>query len=96
MGIDQRLVVHESTEPNRKGVVSDSPLTGREIQVLQRVVLGEENKEIAHHLGCTPRTVAFHVSNILRKFGVASRLRLVARVAGHAEPGNPASRPESW
>ena len=39
-------------------------LTLREEQILKRLEGGESNKEIAAQLGCSPRTVAFHVGNI--------------------------------
>jgi DNA-binding CsgD family transcriptional regulator len=54
-------------------------LTARERQVLGLLAEGRANKEIAEELGCTVRTVEFHISNLLRKVGVSSRLELVAR-----------------
>jgi DNA-binding CsgD family transcriptional regulator len=54
-------------------------LTAREQQVLGLLDEGRANKEIAEELGCTVRTVEFHISNLLRKVGVSSRLELVAR-----------------
>ncbi len=56
-------------------------VTGREISVLEGVQHGHTNTEIARRLGCTVRTVKFHVSNLLRKCGVASRFALVRRLA---------------
>lgn len=49
-------------------------VTDREWEVLP--LLGERmtNREIARRLGIGERTVAFHVSNILRKLGVLSRV----------------------
>ena len=38
---------------------------------------GLSNKEIAHLLRVKERTVEFHVSNILAKLGVASRVEAV-------------------
>ena len=49
-------------------------LTEREQNVLGLIAAGQSNKEIAHRLTITPRTVEFHVSNILSKLGVASRV----------------------
>ncbi|MCD6552860.1 MAG: response regulator transcription factor [Anaerolineae bacterium] len=49
-------------------------LTRREIEVLRLVAEGLSNKEIAHRLKVTERTAEFHVGNILRKLGVASRV----------------------
>jgi DNA-binding NarL/FixJ family response regulator len=52
-------------------------LTPREHGVLALVRLGKSNKEIAEQLGCSAKTVQFHVSNILQKTGAKSRLRLI-------------------
>lgn len=56
-----------------------SRLTKRELSVLERVLRGESNKEIANGLTCSVKTVEFHVSNILRKLGVSTRMRLAAQ-----------------
>ncbi len=52
-------------------------LTERELEVLRCMAEGLSNKEIAARLHMTERTVAFHVSNILQKLGVASRVEAV-------------------
>jgi len=49
-------------------------LTEREVEVLQLVAKGPSNKEIAQTLSITVRTVDFHVSNILKKLEVTSRV----------------------
>lgn len=49
-------------------------LTERELEVLRLLAEGRSNKEIAEALGVTVRTVNFHVSNILKKSGVTSRV----------------------
>ena len=49
-------------------------LTERELEVLRLVAEGLSNKEIAQGLQMTRRTVEFHVSNILKKLGVTSRV----------------------
>jgi NarL family two-component system response regulator LiaR len=48
-------------------------LTPRELDVLRLVVEGFANKEIAHRLAITEKTVKTHVSNILQKLGVPDR-----------------------
>jgi DNA-binding CsgD family transcriptional regulator/tetratricopeptide (TPR) repeat protein len=48
-------------------------LTGREFEVLRLVVEGRTNPEIAEHLYISKKTASVHVSNILRKLGVANR-----------------------
>lgn len=54
-------------------------LTAREQEVLGLLREGLANKDIADALGCSVRTVEFHVTNLLRKVGASSRLELVAR-----------------
>jgi NarL family two-component system response regulator LiaR len=49
------------------------PLTPREREVLQLVVEGFANKQIARRLGIAEKTVKTHVSSILQKLGVADR-----------------------
>ena len=53
----------------------DSPeaLTERETDVLRLLAQGKSNKEIAHQLSLSEKTVKTHVSNILAKLGVPSR-----------------------
>jgi DNA-binding NarL/FixJ family response regulator len=48
-------------------------LTARELDVLRLVASGEANKAIAAALDISERTARTHVSNILRKLGLASR-----------------------
>ncbi|MDA8217874.1 MAG: response regulator transcription factor [Dehalococcoidales bacterium] len=51
--------------------------TSREVEVLRLVAVGCTNREIARRLCVTSRTVGFHVSSLLAKAGVASRMQLV-------------------
>ena len=52
-------------------------LTDRELQVLQCIVEGKNNKQIAHALGIAEFTVKNHVRNILEKLGVEDRTQAV-------------------
>ena len=52
-------------------------LTPREEDVLRHLLVGATNKEIAGDLACSVKTIEYHVSNLLRKSGVSSRLELV-------------------
>ena len=54
-------------------------LTERELAVLRLLIDGRSNREIAQELVVASGTVKRHVSNILRKLRVASRLAAVAR-----------------
>jgi DNA-binding CsgD family transcriptional regulator len=53
-------------------------LTRRQVEVLEPVVLGKTNKEIALALGLSEGTVEVHVTNLLRKLGTSNRAGLVA------------------
>jgi DNA-binding NarL/FixJ family response regulator len=48
-------------------------LTTRELEVLQAIVIGGSNKEIATKLSITEATVKTHINSILSKLGVADR-----------------------
>ena len=53
--------------------MAGSDLTSREIEVLELIVKGKSNKQIADVLAITEPTVKGHVSNILGKLGVDDR-----------------------
>jgi DNA-binding NarL/FixJ family response regulator len=59
------------------------PLSDREMQVLEFVVTGLSNKEIASQLGISHQTVKNHVTSILRKFGVEDRTQAVVYALKH-------------
>lgn len=58
-------------------------LTGRELEVLQRLATGVTNKEIADDLYLSVKTVDRHVANILAKLGVRSRTAAVSFAYEH-------------
>jgi DNA-binding NarL/FixJ family response regulator len=62
-------------------------LTEREREVLALVAQGLSSKEIAPLLCLTVRTVDFHVSHILEKLGVGSRLEAVVWAKDHGFVG---------
>jgi DNA-binding NarL/FixJ family response regulator len=53
-------------------------LTAREIQVLQLVAQGHQNKEIAYALNIAEETAKIHVKHIFSKLGVQNRTQAVA------------------
>jgi two-component system NarL family response regulator len=48
-------------------------LTARELSVLERIVAGRANKEIASELDISEATVKSHINNLLSKLGVSDR-----------------------
>jgi DNA-binding NarL/FixJ family response regulator len=53
--------------------VSGQELTARELDVLERIVAGRANKEIASDLFISEATVKTHINSLLGKLGVADR-----------------------
>jgi len=53
-------------------------LTGRELAVLRLLVAGRTNAQIGAELYISTKTASVHVSSILRKLGVASRVQAAA------------------
>jgi DNA-binding NarL/FixJ family response regulator len=62
------------------------PLTAREREVHDLVAAGATNREIAHCLVLSERTVETHVRHILAKLGITTRTEI---------PRRPAERPHS-
>ena len=67
-------------------VVTDEPgellsLSARETEILRLVAQGRDNTEIAQELYLSPSTVKNHVSSILEKLGVDSRVQAAVRAA---------------
>jgi DNA-binding NarL/FixJ family response regulator len=70
--LDPRLALPKDDEP------SGSPsLTTRELEVLQLIVLGKSNKDIAVVLGVSANTVAVHRANLMQTLGVHNTAELV-------------------
>lgn len=64
-----------STNPKN----TEELLTLTEKKVMSMVAQGLQNKEIAALIGIKPGTVNFHISNILLKFGVETRLEALVK-----------------
>jgi FixJ family two-component response regulator len=85
---DQR---HRAAERNKAGRLLDL-LTPREFEVMQLVITGMLNKQVAAELGVAEKTVKVHRGRVMQKLGVTSVAELVrlvqkAAVASSAKHG---------
>ncbi len=87
---NQLLVNLVQGTPPQQPSKDASQLTVREKEVLQLIVNGLSNKEIAFRLNITLRTVKAHVSSILTKLNVSDRTQaaVLAIQEKFLEPGN--------
>jgi DNA-binding CsgD family transcriptional regulator len=69
-----------------RAVAGPESLSPRQKEILHSVICNRANKEIASSLNITVRTVKFHISNLLSKFGVENRAELARRAAGMMRP----------
>lgn len=69
-----RKVIQELNRPAQEPL-TPSPLTEREMEILQLLAQGVENKQIALRLFVREATVRTHVSNILSKLQLANRVQ---------------------
>jgi DNA-binding NarL/FixJ family response regulator len=70
--LDPQLVKPDALKGER-----DSGLTVRELEILQHIVAGKSNKEIATELKLSANTVAVHRANIMDALGIHKTAELV-------------------
>jgi FixJ family two-component response regulator len=86
-------VAHDAARRERNVRAGDATrrletLTGREREVVDRVVAGGQNREIARELGISPRTVEVYKARAMEKLGVKrvpDLVRLAMRARGEAQ-----------
>ena len=80
--IAQAMVRHETSRGQKKNLDAFrkllASLTPRERQVFDRVVQGTINKQIAHQLGATERTIKAHRQRVMEKMKVQTLAELVS------------------
>ena len=80
--IAQAIARHETSRGKRKSLDAFRELLGsltpRERQVFERVVQGKINKQIAHQLGATERTIKAHRHRVMEKMKVQTLAELVS------------------
>lgn len=69
-----------------RAVSGPASLSPRQREILHSVLCNRANKEIASKLNITVRTVKFHISSLLSKFGVENRTELARRASGLLRP----------
>jgi DNA-binding NarL/FixJ family response regulator len=77
-GVMATKILDEFKHPQQSAIDEVKPvdaLTPREIEVLEQVVLGKTNKDIATALNITENTVKIHLRNILEKLHVQNRIQ---------------------
>jgi DNA-binding CsgD family transcriptional regulator len=57
-------------------------LSETERRIVELVVAGRRNREVADELSLSPNTISWNLSKVYRKLGVTSRTELAAHVAG--------------
>jgi DNA-binding NarL/FixJ family response regulator len=77
-----RLADHQR-EQNRQVQLAIQQLTAREREVLQALATGLDSKEIAQLLGITINTQRMHMTNILSKLGVHTRMQALVLAVRH-------------
>lgn len=87
-----KLLSRLSQEKEDQESQAVDPLTPRELEVLQLVVEGQTNHEIASALGIGSGTVKSHVEHIIAKLGAADRTQAAVRAVqlGLLRPAYPA------
>ncbi len=72
--VSQQVSARLSAWMQEQANAKTKPLTPREIEVLQHVVDGKTNQEIAFALGISEKTVEKHLEGVFSKLGVTSRV----------------------
>ena len=81
----QYLIAYDIMDQNQQSAIlyqaaALEPLTSREQEVLQELLLGKSNREIAAALYITENTVKTHAKNIYSKYDVRSRAELISTI----------------
>ena len=92
-GFDSHMtagVINAISASSKSGARGDKALlSDREMQIVQHVAQGFQNKEIGKKLGISENTVKNHLHSIFDKIGVSDRLELVLYAIHHRMIDNP-------
>lgn len=74
------VTVSESVSPSQR---TGTPLTPREIEIVQLLAEAKSNKQIAAELGISVRTVEMHRRHVMQKLRVRSLVEIVFYAMDH-------------
>ena len=77
--VAQKQASSEDSDLERMTDFGEGLLTMREIQILDLICIGTQNKNIADRLGLSENTVKVHIRNIYRKMNVHNRTEAASR-----------------
>jgi DNA-binding NarL/FixJ family response regulator len=79
-GVSMHTLIASTEElPELRAELSAPELSARESQVLKLIIEGADNAEIGSELSISRHTVKQHVTNILQKLGVRTRVQAAVR-----------------
>lgn len=76
-----RQLLDDFSQQGQESTQTVKDLTDREKEVLNMLIAGKSNKEIAYLLGISPKTVSVHRSNIMKKLDVHNIFELLRAVS---------------
>jgi DNA-binding NarL/FixJ family response regulator len=83
---DQKILADEENEEDEEDEETKniySPLSSREVEILDYIARGNSNKEIAKSLKISDQTVKNHITSILKKLSVNDRTAAVVHALRH-------------
>ena len=87
--VASRILIGYLSHDRRANHSADArSITGRELEVLTRVALGDSNKLIARTLGVSPKTVEKHRSNLMRKLQLHNAAAITMYAIRHGLTSN--------
>jgi len=72
--------IHRRSQPTAAEGTGVPSLTKRELEIAQRIVDRQTNRQIAEELVLSPKTVETHIRNIFGKLGADSRVEVARQV----------------
>lgn len=78
--VEKEVIIHQPKEfVLNRSALEQLNLTNREYEILQLIVQGHSNAEIASHLFLSLSTIKSHVSNLYSKMDVKSRFQAISK-----------------